>query len=154
MNQKEFTAMIQDTDYHFFVLSSPIIIPFHFVLHTWMVIVYPDGKIVRRDFCHFKNKENPSLCYLHKDRLPPRRWIRKYFWPTKKHFESFLLYHCSGNWDSLSYKIISFMENHIEQYPYKHHYRLVWHNSNYFTQWIINHFPEMKFTLPRNAIGK
>lgn len=72
MNQQEFTAMIQDTDYHFFIFSCPAIVPFHFALHTWIVITYPDGKIVRWDFCHFKNKTNSSLDYLQKNRLQPR----------------------------------------------------------------------------------
>jgi len=153
MNQQEFQNMIQDTDYHFFVFSSPIISPFHFALHTWIVITYPDGKVVRWDFCHFKNISNPSLIYLQKNWLHPWEWIHRYFWGTKR-FPSSLLYHCSGNWDSLSYKIISFIEHYIENYPYKHHYRLVWHNSNFFTQWILNHFPEINCKLPRNAIGK
>lgn len=154
MDQQEFEHMIQDTDYHFFVFSSPAVLPFHFALHTWIVVKYPNGEVVRWDLCHFKNKEKTSLVYLHKNRLAPWRWIRKFFWKTDKHFESSLLYHCSGNWDSLSYKIISFIENHIEEYPYKHHYRVVWHNSNHFTQWILNKFPEVNCILPRNAIGK
>lgn len=154
MDQQEFEHMIQDTDYHFFVLSCPAIIPFNLALHTRIVVVHPGGKTVRWELGHFKNKEDSSLWYIHKDFLSPRQWISKYFWPTKKHFESKLLYHCSGNWDSIPYKMVSSLDEIIQKYPYKQQYRLVWHNSNFFTQWILNHFPEMKFTLPRNAIGK
>lgn len=154
MDQQEFNNMIQDTDYHFFVFSCPAIVPFHFALHTWVVLVYPDGKIIRWDLCHFKNKKNPSLGYLHENFLPAWKGISKYFWRNKEYYESNLLYHCSGNWDSLSYKIVSFMEDIDDQYPYKGAYRLVWHNSNYFTQWILHQFPEIKFELPRNAVGK
>lgn len=154
MKQKEFENMIQDTDYHFFLFSCPAVIPFHFALHTWIVIKYPDGELIRWDFCHFKNKKNPSLWYLHKNFLPAWKWINTYFWHSSKHFESSLLYHCAGNWDSFPYKIISFIEDYVEQYPYKGEYRLVWHNSNCFTQWILKQFPEMEFELPRNAIGK
>ena len=154
MNQKEFTAMIQDTDYHFFVFSSSAVIPFHFALHTWIVVRYSNGEIVRWELGHFKNKKNPALGYLHKDFLLPWEWINKYVRKTNKRFQSSLLYHCSGNSNSLSYKIISFVENHVEKYPYKHHYRLVWHNSNYFTQYLLNQFPEITCKLPRNAIGK
>lgn len=154
MDQKTFKHMIQEDDYHFFVFSCPAVIPFQLARHTRIVMKSPNGDVVRWDLCYTKNKKHPSLGYLHKNVLPAWKWIHKYFWETNKHFESSLLYHCSGNWDSLSYKINSFIEEHVEAYPYKKEYRLVWHNSNYFTQWILNHFPEMKFALPRNAIGK
>lgn len=154
MNQKEFQNIIQDTDYHFFVFSCPAIVPFHLAIHTWIVIKYPNWKIARRDLCHFKNQEDPSLGYLHKNFLPAWKGLSKYFWESNAYHKSTLLYHCSGNWMSLSYKIISFIEEYGEAYPHKWEYRLVWHNSNYFTQWIVKHFPEMKFALPRNAIGK
>ena len=153
MQQQEFQNMIKKSEYSFFVFSSPIISPFNLALHTWIVIVYPDEKIIRRDFCHFKNTDNPSLIYLWKDWLQPREWIHKYFWWTKR-FESKLLYHCSGKSDSLAYKVVSWIENNVEHYPYKHHYWLIWHNSNYFTQRILNQFPEVKCTLPRRAIWK
>lgn len=153
MNQQEFKAMINDNKYHFFVFSCPAVVPFDFALHTWIVVKSPNNEIIRWELCHFKNKENPSLWYMHKNFLLPWEWIHKYFWKTDKHFQSSLLYHCSGNSQSLPYKVISFIEKNIEQYPYKDEYWLVWRNSNYFTQRILNHFPQLKCTLPRNAIG-
>jgi len=146
--------MVKKSEYNFFVFSCPAIIPFNIALHTWIVIVYPGWKMTRWELGHFKNKKTPSLWYIHKDYLAPRKWIEKYFWKTNKHFESSLLYHCSGNSKSLAYKMISRVEKHIEKYPLKHEYRLVWHNSNYFTQRVLKHFPEMRFKLPWNAIWK
>ncbi len=154
MDQNEFKNIIKKSDYNFFVFSCPAIIPFNLALHTWIVIVYPSWETVRRDLGYYKNKKNPSLGYIFKNYLPAWKWIEKYFWKTKKRSKSTLLYHCSGKKDSLAYKICSRIEKNIEQYPYKDEYRLVWHNSNYFIQRVIKHFPEMKFTLPRRAIGK
>lgn len=97
MNQKEFKNMVQNTDYQFFVFSCPAIVPFYLALHTWIVIKYPNGEIHRRELCHFKNQENPTLGYLHKNILPAWKGISRYFWKSKKYNESTLLYHCSGN---------------------------------------------------------
>lgn len=150
MNQKEFTAMIQQDDYHFFVFSCPAITPLNFALHTRIVVVSP-WKIDRRELGHFRNS---SLKYLHKNLLQPRWWINKYLWKTHSRFESRLLYHCSGKSDSLAYKIVSRISNNVENYPYRNEYRLVWHNSNFFTQWILDQLPEINYKLPRNALGK
>lgn len=154
MDQQEFQNIIKDNDYHFFIFSCPAVVPFHFIIHTWIVVKYPDWRVIRWELRHFKNKKNPALGYLHKDFLPAWKGISKYFWESKKYHESTLLYHCSGNWNALSNKVVSFMEDIEKQYPYKSAYRLVWHNSNYFTQWVVNHFPEINFRLPWNALGK
>lgn len=154
MDQKTFNAMIDDGTYHFFVFSCPAIIPFNIALHTRIVIVHPNGEIVRRELGYFKDKKNPSRGYIHKNFLPPRKGIPKYFWKTNKYFPSTLLYHSCGDMKSSTYTIVSSLETYIQKYPYKQHYRLVWHNSNYFTQWILTCFPEIKFSLPRNAVGK
>jgi len=154
MNQKEFKAMIDDNDYHFFIFSCPAITPFNFVIHPWIVIKYPDGKTERRELGHFKNEKEPALWYIFRNFLPPWKWITKYFWKTNQYFESSLCYHCSGKSDSLTYKIISFIEEHVEQYPNKNEYRLIWKNSNSFMQWILQGIPKIPYKLPWNAIGK
>lgn len=154
MNQQEFENMIKNNDYHFFVFSCPAIVPFNVALHTWIVVIHPNGKITRRELGHFKNPKDSSLWYIHKDLLFPWQWISKFFWETTQHWNSSLLYHCSGNLNSIPYKMVSSLEEIIQKYPYKQEYRLVWHNSNFFTQWVLNHYPEMNFTLPRNAVGK
>ena len=150
MQQQEFQNMIKKYEYNFFVFTCPAIMPLNFALHTWVVIV-DHGKVDRRELGHFRNA---PLQYLHRNLLEPRWWLNKYLWKTHSRFESKLLYHCSGKSDSLAYKVVSWIENNVEHYPYKDHYWLVWHNSNYFTQRILNQFPEVKCKLPRRAIGK
>ncbi|MEI7562488.1 MAG: hypothetical protein WCJ39_01890 [bacterium] len=71
MNQEEFQNMIKKPDYHFFVFSSPAIVPFNIALHTWVVVVYPHGEITRRELAHFKNIKEPKLAYLFKNSLEP-----------------------------------------------------------------------------------
>ena len=70
MNEQEFKNIIKKSDYHFFVFSCPACIPFQMAVHTWIVVVSPEG-ITRRDLGHFKNKRNPAFGYLHKDFLLP-----------------------------------------------------------------------------------
>ncbi|MEI8009461.1 MAG: hypothetical protein WCI00_09230 [bacterium] len=72
MQQQAFQNMIKNNEYHFFVFACPAIMPLNLAIHTWIVIVNSNGEIARWDLCHFKNKEKPSLKYIHKDWFEPR----------------------------------------------------------------------------------
>lgn len=71
MQQQEFTSIINNKDYHFFVFSCPAKIPFNLAMHTWIVVRYPDGEMMRRELAHFKNIKEPKLGYLFKNSLKP-----------------------------------------------------------------------------------
>lgn len=73
----------------------------------------------------------------------------------KPRYQAKLLYKIAGNKNSLAHKVATFIDDTIKDYPYKNIYKhLPGPNSNTFTQWILNHFPEIKLQLPRNAFGK
>ncbi len=52
-------------------------------------------------------------------------------------------------------KMIQFLNKELDSYPFRNKYHLFpGPNSNTFIQWVINKFPESRFTLPWNVIGK
>ncbi len=51
-------------------------------------------------------------------------------------------------------KIIQEIKKTEIDYPYLHTYKLLGPNSNTYTQYILNKFPEWKIRLPWNAFGK
>jgi hypothetical protein len=48
-------------------------------------------------------------------------------------------------------KIIAKIKESPRNYPHLHKYRLIGPNSNTYTQWILDQFPEWRVRLPRNA---
>ena len=92
--------------------------------------------------------------YLHHNFLLPWQGITKYLRTTKEHFKSSLLLHMSGEKGSTAQKIVELTNKKITTYPYKKKYRWIRHNSNTFTQRVINNFPEIDMKLPNRAIGK
>jgi len=47
-----------------------------------------------------------------------------------------------------------FIEKSKEAYPFLNRYSILGPNNNTFAQWVINHFPESNFQLPRNSFGR
>ena len=65
-----------------------------------------------------------------------------------------LVGYIEGDELSLSKSMIDFVENNYLSYPHKFSYHYVpGPNSNTFTRWIINKFPESGLKLPWNAFG-
>lgn len=136
----------------FFVYSSPLPIPLNFAVHTRIVTVSPTWEIHRYEIHFFKNKQHKHL-YI--DYQEPSSWIGIFIRNKKPRYKSKLLYKTSWNNNSLAHKIVKFIEENIKTYKYKNiYYHIPWPNSNTFTQYIINQFPEIKTKLPRNAFGK
>ena len=70
---------------------------------------------------------------------------QKYFWKGK------LLGHIEGE---TAKRIIEFIEKSPEIYLYCYKYFLAGPNSNTYTQWVLNNFPDFKVMLPWNSFGK
>ncbi|MCF7834432.1 DUF3750 domain-containing protein [Candidatus Gracilibacteria bacterium] len=144
----------QDGKYHFFVLYCWALFPVNFAKHFWIVIIY-EGEIYRLEVCHFKNRKNPELGYIHLNLVKPRSGLKKYLRKTKKYRKPYLAYHISGSKKSLAYKISHFIKLNYKDYKYTQKYNLfIGPNCNTFVQYMLNRFPEIKFKLPRNAFGE
>ncbi|MBP7773973.1 DUF3750 domain-containing protein [Candidatus Gracilibacteria bacterium] len=71
--------------------------------------------------------------------------LKKPIWKGK------ILYSISG---PIAQKIIQEVKKSEAEYPHIRSYQLTGPNSNTYTQWILNKFPEWKAQLPWNAFGK
>lgn len=143
-----------DWEYHFFIFYCRALFPFNFAKHFWVVTI-DSWEVNRREVAHFKNRKKSDLWYMHINLVKPWHWLKKFLRKTDKHRKPYLAYHISWSKGSLAYNIVSFIKNNYIRYPHISNYNFfVWPNCNTFIQWILKHFPEIKFKLPRNAIGK
>jgi len=151
--KETFEQEIEKGKWMFFIYSSPLPFPISFAAHTWIVTVSPDLKINRYEIHFFKNKKNKSHLYINYQE--PNSWIWKLIWNKHPRYKANLLFKTSGNNNSLAQKAVKFIENNVNFYKFKNFYRHIpWPNSNTFTQWILDKFPEIKIKLPWNAFGK
>jgi len=152
MNRQEFESIVKKSPYHIFIFSTRCNFPINLAKHTYIVLVTPQfthrREIHRSKFKDSKFHEN----YLHLNYQKPWEWRFRHFWTKKYTFESKLLFHVDG--DQKLAKLITRIENQIDKYPYKNHYRFLWINSNSFIWRLIHQNPELKCTLPWNAFGR
>lgn len=135
------------------VCSSPANIMVGFARHTWFLI-NRKGKINRWEVLHFKKTRGFSDGYIHKDHFDCFEGIE--LWPhySRYHWKGTVLGIITGDEQSLAATMANFIENSFETYPAKETYSLLGPNSNTYTQWVLDHFPETNIHLPWNAIGK
>ncbi len=124
-----------------------------FAAHTWFLL-NRKGKISRWEVLHFKKDRALSVGYLHQDYFDPFAGIE--VWPhyKKYHWTARVLGIISGSESSLAADMINFIEKSFEKYPSTSRYSLLGPNSNTYTQWVLNQFPQAEMTLPWNAFGK
>jgi len=153
-------------DYKVSVLSSKLGVPLNFVVHTHLVTEH-DGVINRYDvFAPFTLSKNhsPYLGVIFKNLLPPATgfllWYQKKKWwqadaPLRR-WETKVYSTVAGDEESCARTLWEFIEKGgLEQYPHQTQYRFVrGPNSNTFTQWVVDQFPECDLSLPWNAWGK
>jgi hypothetical protein len=88
---------------------------------------------------------------IYKNFFPPFQgieifpFLQKYFW--KGH----LLGQVEGD---AAERMVKFIKDSPNTYPYTEEYFLSGPNSNTYAQWVLNNFPEFKVVLPWNAFGK
>ena len=158
MNQEDFNSLIDATKYQVFICASKMPMPFSFAMHTWIVTI-DHGKINRYEVWGYTDLRKPADGHLHINLFQP--WVGVRVFPSHhshieaKRFSSKILYKLEGEVDSLADHIIKFIENNLDTYPYaKNYHYFPGPNSNTFTQWVINQFPELEYKLPWSAIGK
>jgi len=113
------------------------------------------GKISRWELLFEKNKCQASWRHIHKNSFKPFTGIG--FFPyIHKHFlwrarlEAFI----EGDKNSISEKMINFIKTTPDSYPNLERYTLIGPNSNTYCQYVLDHFPEFKGSLPFNSVGK
>ncbi len=72
----------------------------------------------------------------------------------KFHMNVFKAYFVQGLNIGLKDVLIDLIESSFEEYPSVETYSLLGPNSNTYTQWVLDQFPETKMQLPWNAVGK
>jgi len=142
--------------YQIFIMCSRVPLPLFFALHTWFVI-NKKGNVNRWESGKFHNpkpKKSWGNVYLGLGKNNPLTGMNLNPFSPGQRYKSRLLGYLEGKNNSTAHKMISFIESNAKNYPYKNEYVLLGPNSNTFTQWILNRFPESNLKLPWNAIGK
>ena len=149
MQINEFENIIKKDKYQVFIFACPAFIPFNFARHPWFVI-NKKGEIHRYEIGDIKINNS----YLHVDVFPPfrgieyTRLIKNHFWKAKT------LGLIEGDENSIAERIIKFIEDSNNNYPYCNKYYLLGPNSNTYAQNVLNKFPEFRVKLNWRFVGK
>ncbi len=144
--------LIDKSKYQVFICGSKAHLPFIFASHSW-IILNKKGSISRWEIIFRKNKDK-SLGYLHIDDLPPFKGISILPFMRKIFSKGKLLGYIEGDPGSVAEQAIDFVEKSKKTYPYLRLYVLTGPNSNTYTKWVLNNFPEFKIRLPWTFVGK
>lgn len=148
-----FENLIDKDKYQVFLFTCPITIPLNFLVHSWFV-VNQKGAISRWEVIHVKNLCPTSWGYLHKDLFPLASGIRK-FMPIKNLYsKNKLIASIEGGEGSNAQQMAEFIVNSNKTYPHCNFYNPLGPNSNSYTQWILDQFPQFPAKLKWNALGK
>ncbi len=144
-NAKLFFSMVRKI----FLCECKAHIPFWFSRHSWLVI-QEWVLFTRYEVLWQKDKKRNSHIYT--NAFPEFQWINRIPFYTRKYFASPIILG-SIEWD-VAKKMIPIIKQSIDTYPYQATYKLLWPNSNTFTQWILNTIPDFPYKLSRNAFWK
>ena len=151
--QRKYLELVNPEMYQVFLFSAPLPFPIGFARHAWFVI-NQQSKITRWEFGHFFDSPLPGRIGIHKDYISPSVGMRKYPWKKGIGTESCLHHFVEGNAQSLAFDLCSFIDTNSPNYPLQKVYVLTGPNSNTYVQWVLDHFNELNWSLPVNAIGK
>ena len=160
MNREEFNNLIKQSDktYQVYIFASRMPFPFSVFLHTWIVLVDHED-VSRYDVWGWKKRCETSWGHLHLNLYEPWIGVRKFpsknSNPNASRSKSFVLNSIVGAENSLAQKVVDFLKKGQPSYPYINLYKYFpGPNSNTFTQWVLDEFPELNFRLPWTAVGK
>ena len=153
MDKKQFIKLIDHNKDQIFISSSPVALPFSFAVHTYF-ITNNKGEVHRWEVYDEKEKCETSWGYVHQNLLDPTEGNKKLPGILESSFKSGLVNMLEENGPIVP-DMIDFIKTESKNYPFRDVYNKVWTpNSNTYTQWILNHFPESGLSLPWNAYGK
>lgn len=148
---------IQDSNaYKVSLYSTPMPFPLNFAVHTWFVVEYA-GNVDRYEVWATLGRYGDKTVY--KNAIEPTAGFRTSFFDSlenpKKVGVSTLLGSTQGESQERAGQMYRCIVDSLHTYPALHTYRM-WPgpNSNTYTQWILNQFPDFLCTLEWNAVGK
>lgn len=153
-NEKDITKLINKNKYQVFLLVTKVFRPYQFAVHSW-IMTSNKGKLKRWDVFDVKNRKGKKWGYVYLN--GKELWEGGNIYEDKEYpkYDSKVIGIIGGGKNSLAQKIIQFTDKHAKDYPMRDKYvRYPGPNSNTFTQWILNRFPEANWKLPWNAFGK
>lgn len=149
-DSEEFIAQVNKEAYQVFLFVCPGNIPCMVGTHSWFIL-NDHGALSRWEIL-FRNMHIPSSWgHLYKNFFPIYQGIEIFpylqwiFWKPK------ILGKAEGD---LAKRMIDFIEQSPATYPYCNTFVITGPNSNTYIQWVLDHFPEFRVSLPWNAIGK
>lgn len=151
--KNNFESLIDKNKYQVFLFASSAAVPINFAKHGWFVL-NKRGEISRWEVFHFKNKSDMDHKFLHHNTFLPFEGfsifypLRKFSWQPK------ILGYVEGGENSGVMKIIQFIENSRQNYPFCNKYNFFGPNSNTYVQNVLNKFPEFNVKLSPRFIGK
>lgn len=150
----EFKSLLKEQKYQVFLFTCPAIMPFSFALHPWFV-VNAKGAVSRWEVFRKPEQNKTSWGHIHMDYYPPFSGIAKFSFSEKYLWKQMnLVGYVEGDEQSFVYRMAEFIENSPHTYPFRDTYYLRGPNSNSYIEWVLNHFPEAKLSLPLRAFGK
>jgi len=149
MNQSDYQKLVDASKYQVFLFHSPCGLPLSFASHPWFVCNE------KSDITRWEIRINPNTDsqwgHLHINNLPPFSGIEMLPYNSNLFWSAKLIGKIEGDYAK---KMIKLIKDSREKYPYYNKYSLIGTNSNTYAQWILNHFPELDFSLPWNSFGK
>lgn len=159
--------LIDKDKYQVFLIRCPATLPFSFAAHTHLA-VNRRGSFARYTISYHKARSDGKplfagsghICkgcnqYLHRDDKSPAvggvevfPYVAHPLWTVR------VADSLEGGEDSLAKRICDFLESSFAAYPYADRYSVFGPNSNTYTAWILNQFPDSGIKLPWNAFGK
>ncbi len=139
--------------YQVFVFSCHASMPVSFASHSWLVI-NKKGAVSRWEVLFIKSGSKTSWGHLHLNFHSPFQGLEIFYFYPRLVWKSYLIGFIEGNENSTAHQIANFIENSPKSYPYCYEYLLWGPNSNTYTQWVLDKFPEFKINLPWNSFGK
>ncbi len=156
MKLKDFSRLVKKDKYQVFLMQSRVTFPYFFAVHTWFVI-NDRGRVERWEAGKFVDTtciESFGNVYHGLFGNNPVTGMNINPLRREPKYEGTLVGSIEGDKDSLERRMVDFIGHQSENYPHKNVYKLLGPNSNTYTQWVLDHFPESKLKLPRNAFGK
>jgi hypothetical protein len=149
----DYQDLVKNDRYQIFLFVCPSTLPFSFAAHPWFVC-NNKGKISRWEVFFRKHKHLIQHGHLTINFFTPFRGIEVIPYVKRYHWNVKLLGLIEGGEDSAAHKMVEFIENSKNTYPYCHKYSITGPNCNTYIQWVLYHFPEFRVPLPWNAFGK
>ena len=152
MNESDFKKLLKKDKYQVFLCKTPANTLLRFIIHTYF-ITNDKGKIKRWEILYLKSLCKTSWSHLHLNYLKPwQGFVKSFFSRNGPRFSGQIM---SKVEERSAIKIIKFIEKSPQIYKFNNYYLAYpGPNSNTFTQWILDHFPESGLKLPWNAFGK